>query len=168
MIKFVLLIVGSLLSVVLNAQSAIVPQPVNVTYGSKYFDITASKIRTTTPENLSFEIDYLRTSLRQRAQQNTIEPFRSDSLSIPIVLQLFNPDTLLPEGWYSLKTSEKRSVHFCHIQNRDFLWHPILIAIERLAKQPAINDPGSGHQRRFSKVRLARDAPRCIATFLSS
>jgi hexosaminidase len=107
MIKFVLLIVGSFLSVVLHGQSAIVPQPVNVTYGSKYFDITASKIHTTTPENLSFEIDYLRASLRERAKQNPSKVFRSDSLSIPIVLQLFNPDTLLPEGLYSLKTSDE-------------------------------------------------------------
>jgi hexosaminidase len=107
MIKHLCLIFCFLTSALLSAQSAIVPQPVNVTYGSKYFDITASKIRTTTPENLSFEIDYLRGLLREKAQQNTGEPFRSDSLSIPIVLQLFNPDTLLPEGWYSLKTSDK-------------------------------------------------------------
>ena len=108
MIKHLCLIFCFLTSALLSAQSAIVPQPVNVTYGSKYYDITGSEIITSSAENLSFEINYLRLALKSKAQQSGNLDFRLDPLSIPIHLDLFNPDTLLPEGWYSLQTSEKQ------------------------------------------------------------
>lgn len=107
MIKFILLIVGSFLSVALHAQSAIVPQPVNVNYGNRYFDITASEIINNAQVDLSFESNYLRLALKSKAQQSGNPDFQVDPLSIPIHLNLFSPDTLLPEGWYSLHTTEK-------------------------------------------------------------
>ncbi len=108
MIKHFCLIFCLLTSALLSAQSAIVPQPANVTYGNRYFDITASEIQSSSPQDLSFEINYLRLALKSKAQQSGTTDFRVDPLSIPIQFDLFNPDTLLPEGWYSLQTTDKQ------------------------------------------------------------
>lgn len=100
-------LLGLLFPALLSGQSAIIPQPIQVTYGTQYYPISPEAIRASETDKLQNEVGYLREALNALAALPPAQMAQQAKQAKSIELDLFNPDTLLPEGWYSLQVGDQ-------------------------------------------------------------